>query len=226
MTVPRRRPSRTAAALALAGLALAATGGALLGPWTRDQPASHGTGGGGAGVVEPTTGPVPSAPPVAGPGRGRPVRIEIPMIDVSARVVAIVTVADVLTPPDNVRVVGWWEDGAQPGDPRGTVLMTGHTFSRGDGVFDHLGEVAPGARVRVATVEGVLLYRVESVVEHPREQIVELAPRLFSGSSRPQLVLTTCSGYDGEHYRMTTVVRAVPVGAVGPADPPDVGSRG
>lgn len=212
--MPRRRPSRLVVALVLAGLVLTTTGGVLLGLWPHEQSATDGAGAVEV-EVEQTMGPDKPAPPVEEQNGGRPVRVEIPAIAVSARVVPIVTVAGVLTPPGDVRVVGWWESGAQPGSQRGTVLMAGHTFSRGDGVFDHLGDLVHGALVRVHTVAGSLLYRVESVVEYPRERIAELAPQLFSASSRPQLVLTTCSDYDGEHYRMTTVVRAVPVGSIG-----------
>lgn len=200
-----------ATALALAGLALAASAVVLVDPWWNDRPGTGRTAG--DGVVEPTTGPGAPGPPVEGEIHGRPVHVEVPAIDVSARVVPIDTVGGVLTPPDDVRVVGWWEDGARPGDEGGTVLVTGHTYSRGDGVFDHLGEVARGARVQVVTDRGVVVrYRVDSVAVYPRERIADLAPLLFDTTGRAQLVLTTCSGYDGERYLMTTVVRASPAG--------------
>ncbi|MBV6728366.1 class F sortase [Nocardioides daeguensis] len=221
----RIRPRRKVAALALVGLALATVGVVLVSPWDDERPAPGSRTGDGA--VEQSVEPPdesatdPALPtPSAGPAvHGRPTKIEIPSIDVSARVLPIATSGDVLTPPDDVSLVGWWEDGAEPGAERGTVLMAGHTYSRGDGVFDHLAEVTPGESVRVSTPQGVVHYRVDSVAIYPRGEIAELAPRLFDVSGRPRLVLTTCSGYDGEHYQMTTVVRATPAGQ-------DVGSDG
>lgn len=217
MTASRRLTPWTAAALALVGLVLAAVGAVLARPWQEDPPASGPTTG--DGVAGPTCAPSTPDPSVPESGRGRPVRIEIPAIDVSAEVRPITPVAGVLTPPDDVRLVGWWEGGAQPGDERGTVLMAGHTYSRGDGVFDHLGELASGERVRVVTAQGVVSYRVRSVAEYPREEIAELAPQLFATSGQAQLVLTTCSGYDGAHYQRTTVVRAAPEQSEQPTKP-------
>ncbi len=202
MTVPRSR--RTTAALALIGLALAAAGLGVASPWRGDRAAS--THSRGAPAVASST---PAAPPAL---PGRPERIEIPAIDVSARVLPVAAVGSVLAPPDDVRLVGWWEDGAEPGDARGAVLMTGHSYSRGDGVFDRLGELLPGRPVRVVTDHGVVRYRVASVTAHPRDRIAHLAPSLFSVTGGPRLVLTTCSGYDGERYRTTTVVIATPAG--------------
>jgi LPXTG-site transpeptidase (sortase) family protein len=208
MTVLCTRTSRMAAVLALIGLALAVVGAVLLQPWGNEDPPTTDT----VRELRPTV-PVPAAPaPTTAPVRGaRPVRIEIPEIDVAAPVVPVVAVDGVLTPPDDVRVVGWWTDGGRPGDTTGTTLLTGHTFSRGDGVFDRLGELTPGARVRVATAHGTLRYRVEDVTAYSRGRLADRAPSLFGASAGPRLVLTTCSGYDGEHYRTTTVVRAVPV---------------
>ncbi|WGY04516.1 MULTISPECIES: class F sortase [unclassified Nocardioides] len=204
--MPRAR--RTAAALALVGLVLAAAGMSVARPW-RDEPDTavppHRS-----GARPAEASPPPAAP--ASPVRGRPIRVEIPAIDVSARIQPVAVAGDVLTPPDDVRVVGWWEGGAEPGDQRGAVLMTGHTYSRGDGVFDRLAQLVPGDRVRVVTDHGVVRYRVEAVAAYPRDRIAELAPQLFSATGGPRLVLTTCSGYDGEHYRTTTVVRAAPAG--------------
>lgn len=214
MTVSGRALTRLAGALALVGLVLAAIGFARL-----SGPGEGGPGGarGGLGPATPETLPVvPAAPdPVEGepveerPVAAAPVAVEIPAIGVSAAVVPVPAVGGVLTPPADVRMVGWWQDGAAPGSVQGAVLLTGHTSSRGAGVFDDLGRLRAGDVVRVVTDRGQVVYRVGDVQVHERARVAELAPRLFSRRSTPRLVLATCSGYDGSEYRTTTVVVAV-----------------
>lgn len=142
---------------------------------------------------------------------GRPTRLDIPAIGVSAEVVPVSLAGSTLVPPDDVSIVGWWDGGARAGESRGTVLLAGHTFSRGAGVFDDLGDLARGDVVVVATPRGDVVYRVAAVVEYTVERLAEVAPRLFSQDVSPQLVLATCSAFDGAHYDATTIVVAEPV---------------
>ncbi len=212
MTVPGRARTRLAGALALVGLVLVAIGFARLSGPGEGGPGGDEAGGGGPAAVEP----LPVAPAAPGPVDegligAAPVALEIPAIGVSAAVVPVPAVAGVLTPPADVRVVGWWQDGAAPGSTQGAVLLAGHTSSRGAGVFDELGRLRAGDVVRVVTIRGQVIYRVGHVQVHDRARVAELAPRLFSRTSTPRLVLTTCSGYDGSEYRTTTVVVAVTV---------------
>ena len=55
----------------------------------------------------------------------------------------------VLTPPSDPQELGWWADGARPGDPRGSALVTGHTVSTGGGALDDLEDLDEGDRILV-----------------------------------------------------------------------------
>ena len=147
------------------------------------------------------------------PARGVPTHVVAPDVGVDAAVVPVAVDADgVLVPPADVSRVGWWQDGAEPGSRRGTVLLTGHTYSRGDGVFDDLGRLAPGDDVQVRTARGVVTYRVDLVEDYTKAQLAGIATRLFSEAVRSQLVLVTCTDLDRGEYLGNTVVVAHPSG--------------
>lgn len=159
---------------------------------------------------EPVPTPTPSAlsPRVPAP----PLEVRIPALELNAAVVPVALEGSALVPPDDVTLVGWWDGGAMPGEPRGTVLLTGHTWSQGDGVFDRLGEVEVGDRVRLSTRKGAATYRVVAVTSYSTHQLAEVAPRLFAAQVPSRLVLTTCTDFCDGVYLGTTVVVATPAG--------------
>ena len=53
---------------------------------------------------------------------------------------------DVLVPPADPQRVGWWGEGAAPGE-RGRALVAGHTVHTGGGALDDLETLEPGDRV-------------------------------------------------------------------------------
>jgi LPXTG-site transpeptidase (sortase) family protein len=147
------------------------------------------------------------------PARGAPIRLVAETVGIDAAVDPVVVDEDaVLRPPSDVSRVGWWQDGAKPGSRLGTVLLTGHTYSGGDGVFDELGRLATGDEVRVRTATGVVTYRVDAVEDYSKAQLADIAPRLFSDSVRSQLVLVTCTDLDRGEYHGNAVVVAHPCG--------------
>jgi LPXTG-site transpeptidase (sortase) family protein len=113
-----------------------------------------------------------------------------------------------------VRRLGWWRDGAAPGDRRGTTLIAGHVDSatQGNGTFKRLVASRVGTRVRVTTGDGkVRTYRVTSV---RRILKAALPAGIFTQRGKRRLVLVTCGGpFDAAigHYRDNIVVVAVPV---------------
>ena len=145
--------------------------------------------------------------PVAG---SRPRRVAMPSLGIDAPVDPIRTADGVLVPPADPSRLGWWEDGARPGDPRGSVLITGHTVHSGGGAMDHLGDLVPGDLVRIDTVRRPLAYRVVQVTYYPKQTLTELADEVFRQSGRPRLVLVTCERWDGTAYAGNTVVVAEP----------------
>ncbi|WP_165570484.1 class F sortase [Aeromicrobium sp. IC_218] len=140
-----------------------------------------------------------------------PVRLEIPSLEVDAAVVPIVADAEgTLDPPALVKQVGWWQDGAEPGSARGSVVCAGHTVRSGGGAFNDLGDVEEGALVRVTTERGTIDYAVATVTRVPKDEFADEADELFSQESAARLVLVTCSRYRWGHYRDNTVVVAEP----------------
>jgi sortase (surface protein transpeptidase) len=150
---------------------------------------------------------------------GEPVRLVVPSIDVDAPVVPIEMdrTTRVLSPPADVKEVGWWTRSAQPGADAGQSLITGHSVRLGDGVMDRLGDVRRGATVQVFAAKKagaqpkVASYLVERVFVYTRDQVAEHSEDLFGQGHHPRrLVLVTCTDWDGEEYRSNIIVYAQP----------------
>lgn len=151
---------------------------------------------------------VPSGPD---PARGRPARVSIPGIGVDASVEGIgLGEGGLLVPPADQRRVGWWNGGAEPGSPRGAVVLAGHTVRLGDGVFDDLPALHEGDRVEVTTERGVVTYRVDEVAALDKEELARVSTRLFSRTGTARLVLITCGDYAHGEYHGNVVVTALP----------------
>ncbi|WP_412903974.1 class F sortase [Aeromicrobium sp. 179-A 4D2 NHS] len=164
-----------------------------------------------AAPATPTACAEATEAPVADAAEGEPVRLVIPAIGVDARVEPIATESESLEPPADVTHVGWWAAGARPGSARGAVLLSGHTVHSGGGVFDDLGDVAPGDTVRVRTDAGWVTYRVTDVDEYSHRRLASASETLFDQTAASRLVLVTCSGYRLGRYHANTVVVANPV---------------
>lgn len=159
---------------------------------------------------KPTAQEVKEAPNKPG---ARPTRLLIPSIDLSADVINIsVTPDGVLNPPDDLTLVGWWNESARAGASRGQTVLTGHSASNVDGVMDDLPKVQPGARVEVRTPRGKATYEVVGQVELNPRQLANQAVDLF-GQDRLEnrLVLVTCSDYRNGVWNKNTIVFAQPV---------------
>ena len=110
--------------------------------------------------------------------------------------------------------MGWFRDGAAPGDERGAVLLAGHKDSarRGAGAFYAIERARRGTRVSVRTSDGrTRRYRVVSV---KRMRKANLPVDVFARTGKPRLVLVTCGGpFDQRsgHYKDNIVVTAVPL---------------
>lgn len=125
-------------------------------------------------------------------------RLVIPTLGVDAGIVPVgINRSGQLAVGGSVRSVYRWRYGAVAGQP-GSAVLAGHTWSRGNGVFDRLGSLRPGDRVRVG--------RVRFAVTRVR-RVTRMAPKevrdLFSDRGRPRLVLITC----GDRNNVTGVYR-------------------
>jgi LPXTG-site transpeptidase (sortase) family protein len=193
------------------GLVLAFVGAVL---WFR-QEAPPDVGRPDAAAAAEASSDAASSPPPAkiAPWRpGAPRSILIGRLDVRSPVQPIHAVGDTLVPPSDPTHLGWWADGARPGDPRGSVLVTGHTVHTGGGSLDRLEELRPGDAVTVRTRRDTLEYAVRRVAIPGKGLVARHARRLFSQEVPGRLVLITCEDWDGTAYRSNVVVTARPIG--------------
>ena len=140
-------------------------------------------------------------------------RVRIPRIAVDAPVVAIKANQNrVLDPPRNPSVVGWWSDGAAPGETRGSAVMVGHTVrNQGGGVFDNMGDLSRGDAIEVDGSDSTLTYRVRSINVLSKEEVARDAEEIFSQTGPDRLVIITCDDWDGSAWRSNIVTIATPV---------------
>ena len=144
--------------------------------------------------VAPSTSGTPAGTTERAPSR----RLVVPAIGVDAGIIPVgINRAHQLAIGTSVRSVYRWRHGVVAGQP-GSAVLAGHTYSRGAGVFDRLGQLSRGDAVRVGTVS-FRVTRVRRVSRMSREEV----RRLFSDRGEPRLVLITC----GDRNNLTGVYR-------------------
>lgn len=126
----------------------------------------------------------------------RPVRIEIPSIDVKADVhpVGLAPDGSIAVPSlDRHEETGWYEGGPTPGQ-YGPAIIVGHNDTRdGPSVFHRVPELRRGARVEVTRADGsVAIFKVTSVERFDKGALP--AQRVYADFSQPGLRLITCGG--------------------------------
>jgi LPXTG-site transpeptidase (sortase) family protein len=143
---------------------------------------------------------------------GPPHAVRIPRIGVDARIVPIQSNEErILEPPSERGVVGWWSDGAAPGEPRGSAVLVGHSVrNQGGGVFDDMGDLSRGDAIEVEAPDATLTYRVQSIDVLSKEQVARNAEEIFAQSGTGRLVLITCDDWDGKAWRSNIVTIAAP----------------
>lgn len=181
------------------------------------------TPGGGGGV--PAVGQ--SASPPVLPGRvGTPApsqRIRFVPTEVvlpgghRAPVLPAITVNGELKVPEHVQRVGWWDGGAEAGDPFGSVVLAGHVDSATEGIgfFVRLRQVEPGEIVVLNGDGGhTASYRIDSVTSVPKNALAT-SSGAFNQTGDHRLVLITCTGaYDRNKggYEENLIVSAAAIG--------------
>jgi LPXTG-site transpeptidase (sortase) family protein len=138
----------------------------------------------------------------------------VPEIRLRAPIVPIeVDTNGVLTPPSDVHEVGWWQRSAKPGATSGQTLVTGHTVHTGGGVMNRLGDLRPGATIRIRTPRGTVDYRATKVFVYTKAELADHAAELFSQDRKDmRLVLVTCTGWTGKDYTSNIIVFADQLG--------------
>lgn len=150
-------------------------------------------------------------------GQATPYVIQIPTARMQAHLVWLRTADDgALGSPDNPFVVGWWVDGAAPGEV-GNVLLDGHVDYTdlneevGTGVSWFLAEVTVGdpILIRNEAARETYVYRVTEATAVAADDGDAL--RYLQSSNEPVLTFITCEGaFDREafEYPERRIVRA------------------
>jgi sortase (surface protein transpeptidase) len=142
-----------------------------------------------------------------------PVRVEIPAIGVSSRLVRLGLNADgTMQVPGDYDLAGWFTGGAMPGQD-GPAVISGHVDSRtGPAVFYRLRDLRPGDTVRVRRAAGDwLAFEVTGTARYAKAAFPTEA--VFGPVTGPVLRLITCGGeFDraSGHYLDNMVVTARP----------------
>jgi hypothetical protein len=153
-----------------------------------------------------TPGTDPAPPPVVDEG-GPLFALDLPTLDVQAPIVGVRMTDDlVLVPPRDPDVVGWWSQGAAPGDDVGTAVLVGHTVHSGGGALEDIDRLSQGDRVGVGDQE----FRVTGVEVLGKDDLARRAGELFDQSASGRVVLITCEEWDGSAFLSNVVVTAVP----------------
>lgn len=185
----------------------------LLGAWVSSRDEIQAARESGPGLGEPTLASVPGpavtlSPISTSPQPAVPVRLAIPSIAVRAPVLPVDKLDDGSQGvPHSFDEVGWYAGGSMPGQP-GNAVMTGHTWSRGDGVFDRLPQLVEGDIITVVTEKGKQDYRVSSVGSFEQVDFGRFAADIYRTDGASGLVLMTCGNWNGSVHTATTVVYA------------------
>lgn len=160
-------------------------GGTLIGGAT-EIPAVVGT-----SVPQPVT--VPTAAPMA---LSAPVRIEIPVLHVSAPVTPLGLSADgtVQIPPlGNHNLAGWYDHSVTPGQDGSSVIL-GHVDSAtGISVFFYIKTLHPGNEIEIIRADGsTAIFTVDGVQKITKATFP--ASVIYSNVSYPSVRLITCGG--------------------------------
>jgi sortase (surface protein transpeptidase) len=167
-----------------------------------------------ATTLAPTTTTKPAVAPSTRMRRpSPPVRVAIPSIGVSSRLVRLGLNADgTMEVPRDYGLAGWFTGGAVPGQD-GPAVISGHVDSKsGPAVFYRLGELRPGDTVRVQRADGHwLAFEVTGTARYAKAEFPTEA--VFGPVTGPVLRLITCGGdFDRSsgHYLDNVVVSARP----------------
>lgn len=140
-------------------------------------------------------------------------RLSIPSLDVDSPLVSVQTDDGVLGIPKDPAVVGWWQDGAQPGSAQGTAVLAGHvnTAEAGPGALFALPAVRPGDPVVVSGWGSDVEYRIESIRRYPKSELP--SSDVFAQDGEHRLAIVSCEDLDersGE-YRSNIIAFATPI---------------
>lgn len=188
---PFARVKKAHVAIALL-VVLALGGGYLLGTAGGAAPAQAASPATTSAAPVTSLAPVQNAPVVPSP----PVKVEIPAIGVSDDLIDLHLNPDgTLEVPKDYQQVGWYADGAVPGDTNyPPTIIAGHVDSyQGPAVFYDLRKLKAGDEVRVTQADGkIAVFTVYATAEYPKTKFP--ADTVYANRVESELVLITCTG--------------------------------
>ncbi|MGW1230284.1 class F sortase [Streptomyces sp. NPDC002530] len=160
--------------------------------------------------ASPSPSPTPAAPALS---RSVPTRLRIPAIAVDAPFTPLsIGPSGRLDapPPNDKNLVGWFKDGATPGE-RGASIVAGHVdTTTGPAVFLQLRFLRPGSTLDITRADGtVATFTVDTVETFSKAKFPD--KRVYADTPDAQLRLITCGGtYDrkAKDYEDNVVVFA------------------
>ncbi|MET7857297.1 class F sortase [Streptomyces sp. NPDC005318] len=160
----------------------------------------------------PSTAASPSPTGLAMP-RSAPKRIQIPSIAVDAPFTPLTLSASGqlnAPPPNDKNLVGWYKNGATPGE-RGSSIVAGHVdTTTGPAVFLQLQFLKPGSTVVITRADdSVATFKVDSVEKFSKAKFPNR--KVYANTSDAELRVITCGGdYDRKvkDYKDNVVVFA------------------
>ncbi|MEU1368609.1 class F sortase [Streptomyces sp. NPDC005803] len=186
----------------------------------------------GSPLTEPGTSATPRPGPVATAAApaARPVRVDIPGLQVSAPLVDLTLdnrgKLGVPDPADR-NLAGWYRDGVTPGSP-GNAIMVAHVDTpTGPAAFAGLDTLRPGARVDVRrTDRTVATFHIYAIEEFEKSDFP--SSYVYGPTKDAQLRLLTCGGaYDpaagGYQSNVVAFARLV---SIQPSEPGIPGQNG
>ncbi|WP_431041472.1 class F sortase [Streptomyces sp. P1-3] len=167
----------------------------------------------------PTASPTPVREdpgiPQRGPAlpRSAPVRLAIPSVGVDAPFteLALDGAGRLNAPPaEDGNLVGWFREGASPGE-RGNAIVAGHVdTTTGPAVFWPLSSLKPKEKVTITRADGIeATFTVDGVETYPKNAFPD--QKVYGETEDAQLRLITCGGsYDhvARDYTANVVVFA------------------
>jgi sortase (surface protein transpeptidase) len=185
--------------LAVAGVLVAVAGAVLIvravlgGPGGGALPAAALVIPANVGTAVPAPPAIPAAVPMAA---SAPVRIEIPVLGVSAPVMRLGLNANgtVQVPPlGNHNLAGWYDGSVAPGQ-RGSSIILGHVDSyTGVSVFFYIKNLRPGNQIKVVRADGsTAVFAVDGVQKVQKSAFPSRA--VYGNVGYPGLRLITCGG--------------------------------
>ncbi|WP_369248351.1 class F sortase [Streptomyces sp. R41] len=145
--------------------------------------------------------------------RSKPTRLLIPKISVDAPFTTLsIGSSGKLNPPpaDDTNLVGWYADGASPGEA-GTAIIAGHVdTATSAAVFAGLSELEKGDKFKVKRADGrTASFVVDSVETFEKDEFPD--KRVYADTPDAQVRLITCAGdydHDAKDYTENLVVFA------------------